>query len=79
MADSAHFSLFKPRFQVSHQEDKLSRSICKSCWFRVDSIHFTSFVSSAKKKGSADSIESGRSFMKIKNSKGPRTIPWGDT
>ena len=40
-------------------------------------MHFTSFVSSAKMEGSADSTKSVRSFMKIKNNKGPRTLPWG--
>ncbi len=40
-------------------------------------MHFTSFVSSANKYGSADEMHSGRSLIKIINNSGPRMLPCG--
>ena len=34
-------------------------------------------VSSAKRSGFAETRDEGKSFMKIRKSKGPNTLPWG--
>ena len=40
-------------------------------------IGLSSFVSSAKRHVEQNEVEFGMSLMKIRNSRGPRTLPWG--
>ena len=74
---AAHLVAFRNRFQVEHHEARESRSCC----IRVNSfsleIDFNSFVSSAKRCMVQNEVAVGMSFTKIRNRRGPRTLPWG--
>ena len=74
---AAHLVVFKCRFQVEHHEAIESRSCC----IRVDSflveMDFSGFVSSVKRYVVQNEVAFGMSLTKIRNSRGPRTLPWG--
>ena len=59
------------------QEDKLSKSCWSCCQSSGDFICLKHLVSSAKRRALLQWMESGRSFMYIINSRGPRMLPWG--
>ena len=64
-------------------QDSIRRISCQGRFAKVvgsDWIQYISLVlchPQKKKRVCRYSTESGRLFIKIKNSKGPRTLPWG--
>ena len=66
MRRQLHLTSFRVSLQVSHQDEILSRSSCKSCSLMLKLMHLANLVSSANKNGSADRVLLGKSLIKTK-------------